>query len=306
MRLTDLLDRAGVGDRADQILSTDVDGMTISTPLEVATDGRDAMIAVGMNGEALPREHGFPARMVVPGLYGFVSACKWLTRLTLTTYDEQEAYWTERDWATDAPIKISSRIDTPKSLRRDRRRRDRSSAASPGPSTAASARSRSRSTAAPWQPAELGPSGRRRLLAPVVPALGRRSPASTRSPSAPPTQDGEVQTPAKATPFPDGSSGFQQIIVRVAVRPGHDGLVLRPVTSRSRPRNPAIRPALRSEHPMSATTTEGSTMKRTTFSAPAALASRRSPSLPGLAACGEDEPAERQRQRLPRSPRRPP
>ena len=75
--------------RADQILSTDVDGMTISTPLALATDGRDAMIAVGMNGEPLPREHGFPARMVVPGLYGFISACKWITRMTLTTYDEQ-------------------------------------------------------------------------------------------------------------------------------------------------------------------------------------------------------------------------
>ena len=117
VRLTDLLDRAGI-DRtgADQILSTDVDGMTISTPLDLATDGRDAMIAVGMNGQSLTREHGFPARMVVPGLYGFVSACKWITRITLTTYAEQDAYWTERDWATDAPIKISSRIDTPEPL----------------------------------------------------------------------------------------------------------------------------------------------------------------------------------------------
>ena len=115
--LTDLLDRAGIDNtKADQILSTDVDGMTISTPLDLATDGRDAMIAIGMNGEALPREHGFPARMVVPGLYGFVSATKWITRMTLTTYAEQDAYWTQRDWATDAPIKISSRIDTPRPL----------------------------------------------------------------------------------------------------------------------------------------------------------------------------------------------
>ena len=76
VRLTDLLDMAGVGTKADQILSTDVDGMTISTPLKVATDGRDAMIAIGMNGEALPREHGFPARMVVPGLYSYISAYK--------------------------------------------------------------------------------------------------------------------------------------------------------------------------------------------------------------------------------------
>ena len=114
--LQDLLDLAGVGSKADQILSTDFDGMTISTPLALATDGRDAMVCVGMNGDQLPREHGFPVRMVIPGLYGFISATKWLTRLTLTTYDDEQAYWTDRDWATDAPIKISARIDTPRAL----------------------------------------------------------------------------------------------------------------------------------------------------------------------------------------------
>ena len=117
VRLTDLLDRAGIGSTgADQILSTDVDGMTISTPLDLATDGRDAMIAIAMDGQPLPRDHGYPARMVVPGLYGYVSACKWITRMTLTTYDEKTAYWTDRGWATDAPIKLMSRIDTPKPL----------------------------------------------------------------------------------------------------------------------------------------------------------------------------------------------
>src|SRR5690606_12129414 len=119
--LRDLLDRAGIERTgADQILSTDVDGMTISTPLSVALDGRDSMIAIGMNGSALPLANGFPARMVVPGLYGFVSACKWIERMTLTTYDEQQAYWTERDWDVDAPIRISSRIDTPKALSKEK------------------------------------------------------------------------------------------------------------------------------------------------------------------------------------------
>src|SRR4051812_24637424 len=116
VRLSDLLDMAGVKDGVDQVFSTDVDGMTIGTPYDLATDGRDAMIALGMNGEALPREHGYPARMVVPGLYGFISACKWIERITLTTYAAQDSYWTDRDWATEAPIKISSRIDTPKVL----------------------------------------------------------------------------------------------------------------------------------------------------------------------------------------------
>ena len=213
VRLTDLLDRAGVGDRADQILSTDVDGMTISTPLGVATDGRDAMIAVGMNGEALPREHGFPVRMVVPGLYGFVSACKWLTRLTLTTYDEQEAYWTERDWATDAPIKISSRIDTPKSF-------DEIGAGETFIGGVAWAQDRGigkvevQVDGGPWQPAELGPSAGvdywRQWYLPWDAKPGQHT-LTVRAVS----QEGETQAPAKAMPFPDGASGYQQIIVRV-------------------------------------------------------------------------------------------
>ncbi len=115
--LKDILDRAGIDTtKADQLLQTDFDGMTISTPLDLVTDGREAILAVGMNGEPLPREHGFPVRTVVPGLYGFISATKWLTRLTLTTYAEKEAYWTVRKWDTRAPIKPSARIDTPKAL----------------------------------------------------------------------------------------------------------------------------------------------------------------------------------------------
>ena len=173
VRLTDLLDLAGVGSEADQIFSTDVDGMTISTPLALATDGRDAMLAVGMNGEVLPREHGFPARLVVPGLYGFISATKWVTRLTLTTYEDETAYWTERDWATDAPIKISCRIDTPNALAEPRQgrhhhRRGRVGAAErrrregPGPHRRRRVAGR-----------RAGPVRRQRLLAAVVLPLGR-------------------------------------------------------------------------------------------------------------------------------------
>ena len=99
---------------ADQVVSRSVDGMTIGTPLTALTDGRDAMLAVGMNGDPLPVEHGFPVRMVVPGLYGYVSACKWLQDLEITTFDAYDAYWVERGWVQQAPIKISSRIDTPR------------------------------------------------------------------------------------------------------------------------------------------------------------------------------------------------
>ncbi|MFI6581908.1 molybdopterin-dependent oxidoreductase [Embleya sp. NPDC050493] len=123
VRLADLLREAGVrppsqGGPADQLVSRSTDGMTIGTPVEVAMDGRDALLAIGMNGEPLPFEHGYPVRMVVPGLYGYVSACKWLTDLELTTFADYDAYWVKRTWSQEAPIKTQSRIDTPKPFAR--------------------------------------------------------------------------------------------------------------------------------------------------------------------------------------------
>ena len=97
--LADLLAEAGVDPAATQLVSTAVDGFTIGTPVKAVTDGRDAMLAIGMNGEALPIEHGFPVRMVVPGLYGYVSATKWLVDLELTTFDRFDPYWIRRGWA---------------------------------------------------------------------------------------------------------------------------------------------------------------------------------------------------------------
>ena len=121
--LADLLREAGVrppskGGRADQLVSSSVDGMTIGTPVETVMDGRDAMLAVGMNGEPLPLRHGFPVRMVVPGLYGYVSACKWIDDIELTTFDDYDVYWVKRDWARQAPVKTQSRIDVPEPLAR--------------------------------------------------------------------------------------------------------------------------------------------------------------------------------------------
>jgi DMSO/TMAO reductase YedYZ molybdopterin-dependent catalytic subunit len=115
-----LLERAGVQPGADMVLSTSSDGFTASTPLETLLDGRDALLAVGMNGAPLPPEHGFPVRMVVPGLYGYVSATKWLVDLEVTRFDRVEAYWTRRGWAAQAPIKTFSRIDVPRPLTRVR------------------------------------------------------------------------------------------------------------------------------------------------------------------------------------------
>jgi hypothetical protein len=113
--LKPLLEEAGVHPGADQIVSRSVDGFTVGTPTSVATDGRDAMLAVSMNGEALPFTHGFPVRMIVPGLYGYVSATKWITDIELTTFDAYDAYWVQRGWAQQAAIKTESRIDTPRS-----------------------------------------------------------------------------------------------------------------------------------------------------------------------------------------------
>ncbi|WP_435746131.1 molybdopterin-dependent oxidoreductase [Nocardioides sp. SYSU DS0663] len=212
--LVDLLARAGVGNRANQILSRDVDGMTISTPLALATDGRDALVAVGMNGEPLPREHGFPARMVVPGLYGFISATKWLSRMTLTTYEAEEAYWTERGWATDAPIKMSSRIDTPRALAELEAGEQVVGGVAWAQADGGVSGVQVRIDGGPWMDAELGPGvdedywrqwyfmwdatpGQHRIATRVV------------------DKQGDVQQAVRAEPFPEGSSGIQELLVTV-------------------------------------------------------------------------------------------
>ncbi|MGO2554986.1 MAG: molybdopterin-dependent oxidoreductase [Brevibacterium aurantiacum] len=112
----ELLARAKPLKDADMVLSHSIDGFSASTPIEALLDDRDSLLAVGMNGQPLPPEHGFPARLVVPGLYGFVSATKWVTELEVTRFDEKTAYWTDRGWDAKAPILVASRIDVPKPL----------------------------------------------------------------------------------------------------------------------------------------------------------------------------------------------
>ncbi|HEX5495307.1 MAG TPA: molybdopterin-dependent oxidoreductase [Mycobacteriales bacterium] len=112
--LAELLDEAGIQSGANQLVSRSADGLTVGTPTSVVTDGRDAMLAVAMNGDPLPVKHGFPVRMVVPGLFGYVSACKWIVDIEVTTFDAFDAYWVERGWARKGPIVTQSRIDTPK------------------------------------------------------------------------------------------------------------------------------------------------------------------------------------------------
>ncbi|MFG1678359.1 molybdopterin-dependent oxidoreductase [Micromonospora sp. NPDC049282] len=116
--IKELLDEAGPEEGADQVVGRAADGWTCGTPTSVLRDGRDALLAVGMNGEPLPVEHGFPVRMVVPGLYGYVSACKWLTELELTSFADFDAYWVPRGWSAQGPVKTQSRIDTPRARSR--------------------------------------------------------------------------------------------------------------------------------------------------------------------------------------------
>jgi DMSO/TMAO reductase YedYZ molybdopterin-dependent catalytic subunit len=154
-RVRDLLQGNGIQSDADMVLSTSVDGWSAGTPVQALTDDRDSMLAIGMNGVPLPVEHGYPARLVVPGLYGYVSATKWVVDLELTRFDRTEAYWTKLGWSAKGPIKTQSRIDVP-------RRGQRIDA---GPTTfggVAWAQYRGikavevRIDDGPWQPAQLG------------------------------------------------------------------------------------------------------------------------------------------------------
>ncbi len=111
--LADVLDLAGVDDEATQIIGRSVDGWTAGFPTDIAYDGRNAMVAIAMNGEPLPVDHGFPARLIVPGLYGYVSATKWLEAIELTTWEAVDGYWIPRGWSKEGPVKTQSRIDVP-------------------------------------------------------------------------------------------------------------------------------------------------------------------------------------------------
>jgi len=211
--LKDLLEEAGVRPGADQIVTRSVDGFTIGTPTAVATDGRDAMLAVAMNGEPLPLEHGFPVRMIVPGLYGYVSAMKWLVDMELTTFDAFDAYWVERGWAERAPIKTMARIDTPRASAMVRAGRV-PVAGVVWAQHRGIERVELRVDGGPWLEADLGAvdttdTWRQWVVTWDAPAgehtLQVRATDGT----------GETQTAERAEPFPDGATGYHTVVVQV-------------------------------------------------------------------------------------------
>ncbi|MEU6296297.1 molybdopterin-dependent oxidoreductase [Streptomyces erythrochromogenes] len=218
VRLADLLREAGVrppsrGGTADQLVARSVDGMTLGTPVETVMDGRAALLAVGMNDEPLPFAHGFPVRMVVPGLYGYVSACKWLTELRLTTFAAYDAYWVRRSWAQQAPVKTQSRIDTPRP----------SAALRPGRVAVAGVawaqhrgirRVEVRVDGGPWQEARLGAADGvdtwRQWVWPWEATAGRHT-LEVRATDG----TGAVQTGVRGGTVPDGATGWHAVEVRV-------------------------------------------------------------------------------------------
>lgn len=218
VRLSDLLAECGVeppskGGPADQLVARSVDGMTIGTPVDDVMDGRDAMLALGMNGEPLPFVHGFPVRMLVPGLYGYVSACKWIKDIELTTFDDYDPYWVKRDWARKAPIKTQSRIDTPKPFARPK-------AGTVVVAGVAWAQHRGidkvevRVDDGPWQQADLAAEDTRdtwrQWSFPWKATAGGHT-LTVRATD----RTGEVQTEKRTRTIPDGASGRHSVVVNV-------------------------------------------------------------------------------------------
>ncbi|MFD3680626.1 molybdopterin-dependent oxidoreductase [Streptomyces sp. NPDC058613] len=216
VRLADLLRECGVkppskGGPADQLVARSVDGMALGSPVEDVMDGRDAILAVGMNGEPLPFDHGFPVRMLVPGLYGYVSACKWIKDLELTTFDAYDAYWVKRKWARKAPIKTQARIDTPKPFARP-------AAGAVVVAGVAWAQHRGidrvevRIDDGPWQDADLAPQAGidtwRQWSFPWKAAAGGHT-LTVRATDG----TGAVQTEERARTVPDGASGWHSVFV---------------------------------------------------------------------------------------------
>jgi DMSO/TMAO reductase YedYZ molybdopterin-dependent catalytic subunit len=212
-RLADLIRQARPRAGASQLLCTSVDGFTSGTPLQVVLDGRDALLTVAMNGTALPVAHGFPARMVIPGLYGYVSATKWVTDIEVTTFADATAYWATRGWSQQAPIKTESRIDVPAI----------GSALRPGPTQVAGvAWAQHKGVAAVEVRVDRGPWHEARLAAvPDIdtwrqwvwdwPATPGRHVIEARATD----KTGYTQTAVQAQPPPNGASGYPSAAVTV-------------------------------------------------------------------------------------------
>jgi DMSO/TMAO reductase YedYZ molybdopterin-dependent catalytic subunit len=211
--LPDLLRKAGIRSGADMLLSTSSDGFTAGTPVDLVMDGREVLLAVAMNGSPLPVEHGFPVRQVVPGLYGYVSATKWIVDIKVTTFADDQAYWSTRGWSERGPIKTESRIDVP----RDGASVDAGRVTIAGVAWAQHRgieRVEVRVDDGAWQPARLasvpGPDTWRQWALPwsAQPGTHRIQVRAT-------DKTGSTQTSLTAPPEPNGASGWHTVSVTV-------------------------------------------------------------------------------------------
>jgi DMSO/TMAO reductase YedYZ molybdopterin-dependent catalytic subunit len=207
--LRELLEEAGVQQGADAVKQTSEDGWTCGTPLSALTDDRGALLAYAMNGDPLPIEHGFPVRTVVPGLYGYVSACKWVRQFEVTTFDSFSAYWTERGWSAQGPIKLASRIDVPGDGHQVKAGRVRVGGLAWQQNTGISG-VQVQLDGGGWQPATLG---RKNLKDSWLQweATVDASPGRHRLACRAVNDDGQVQTAVRADPVPDGASGWHTV-----------------------------------------------------------------------------------------------
>ncbi|MEZ0166790.1 molybdopterin-dependent oxidoreductase [Kineococcus sp. LSe6-4] len=212
--VADLLAEAGVGDGADMVYATSTDGFTLSAPLAELTDGRDALLAVGMNGVPLPREHGFPVRLVVPGLYGYVSACKWVVDLEVTTFAAKTAYWTDRGWAERGPVKTASRIDVPRSSATVRRGRVPVAGVAWAQHRGISG-VQVRVDEGPWQAARVLPAASADTWCQWVFDWDADEPGTHSLQVRASDGTGTPQTDVVAAPVPDGASGYPSVSVTV-------------------------------------------------------------------------------------------
>lgn len=213
--LAELLDRAGVQPDASQIVGRSTDDFTVGFPTETGLDGRVAMVAVGMNGEPLPARHGYPARLIVAGLYGYVSATKWLTEIELTRFEDFDAYWVPRGWSKRAPVKTQSRIDVP---------RGGADVAAGTVAVGGVAWAPTRGIRrvevsvdeGPWEPARLGAAANDNTWVQWV-YRWEASPGEHTLRCRATDDAGQTQTPERSDPAPDGATGHHS--VRVTVSP---------------------------------------------------------------------------------------
>jgi DMSO/TMAO reductase YedYZ molybdopterin-dependent catalytic subunit len=213
--LADLLREAGISPDADELLMTSVDGMTIGAPAKVVLDGRPALLAVGMNGQPLPIEHGYPVRVVVPGLYGYVSACKWVVDIEATRFQDRRAFWVEQGWDAEPMIQLESRIDRPRSGSSVRAGTTVPVAGIAWDQHVGVSRVDVQVGDGPWQRARLAtvPSTDtwRQWVLPWRPTTAGSYVLRVRAVDA----KGRLQAPASHGPFPYGATGYHAVTVRV-------------------------------------------------------------------------------------------